>query len=474
LAKIIILPNNEGKVMAISKLVLGWKMDGSHPKYWLQTGARLPAHEENLVTVSATNIDHHTAILAMSGSGKSFLLGRIIEEIIIRTKCRCVVFDPNADFRRASEVNHGVWDNVSYVTNGRATPLPHEISGGDFIETWDAKRKKILQFSTDANVAYPYETLKLSLMDITGAFLAADLPSGMRTEVAYAHEFLKEVANYLKPNGDQFHLLNAGERLFRLAQKISENDFTTLARNELNQIPQDKLGFIFNTPKYISESGERTYFGSIRRLLDLGLIQDASHQDLLRSQATVLDVIDLPSLPSHEDQLLASHAILNSEWRRARQEWENMLRNPGQKDTRVPTFLVIDEAHNLAPKKPLTPTAEILLDQVRTIVAEGRKFGLRVILVSQRPDKLDPLVLSECENVALMRLSNPTTLTEAATLLNLNIDDQIRQEILNFPKGRARIFGRWTSESRGESLYCAARRTLQGGSDLQSEHWANV
>jgi DNA helicase HerA-like ATPase len=143
-------------------------------------------------------------------------------------------------------------------------------------------------------------------------------------------------------------------------------------------------------------------------------------------------------------------------------------------DSRSPTFLVIDEAHNLAPKTPLSRTGQILLDQVRTIVAEGRKYGLFVVLVSQRPDKLDDLVLSECENIVIMKLSNPGTLEEARKLLNLDIDDGIKQQILTMEKGRARIFGRWSSEARGEALYCAARRTVQGGADLRQDHWATA
>ena len=42
------------------------------------------------------------------------------------------------------------------------------------------------------------------------------------------------------------------------------------------------------------------------------------------------------------------------------------------------------------------------------IAAEGRKYGLFLILVSQRPDKLDHPILSECANKAIMRLDSRT------------------------------------------------------------------
>jgi DNA helicase HerA-like ATPase len=63
-------------------------------------------------------------------------------------------------------------------------------------------------------------------------------------------------------------------------------------------------------------------------------------------------------------------------------------------DTRVPVFVVLEEAHNFIPEEPRNRAQAALRDQFRTIAAEGRKYGLFLILVSQRPDKLDHLILS--------------------------------------------------------------------------------
>jgi Helicase HerA, central domain len=458
-----------------NKLVLGFKLDGDHPKCWMNSNFRHPISADSLVCVPAKSITHHTAILAMSGSGKSFFLGRLIEEIITQTKCRCVVFDPNADFRRANETDLDIWKGPKYTPDGPSIPLPHEVDGEEFASLWGNSRKRVLQYKErEDDPEFPFEDLTLQLSDISGDFLAADLPSHLRSEVAYAHDFLIEVERHLNPNGDRWKLLNIGERLFRLAQKITQLDFETLAQNELKSIEHDRVDYLYNAPRYVSETGERAYFGAIRRLITQRLIQNKRNESQFTPQPHRLEIIDLPSIPTHEDQLLASHALLRSEWRRAREEWSSAITGSRENDTRVPTFLVIDEAHNLAPKKPLTRSGEILLDQVRTIVAEGRKFGLFVVLVSQRPDKLDELVLSECENVALMKLSNPGTLDDARKLLNLDIDENIRQQILTLKKGRARIFGKWSKEERGEALYCAARRTVQGGADLKQEHWATT
>jgi hypothetical protein len=81
-------------------LVLGWQVNTEgHPIYWLNENAKVGLqHDSDLLRVSADLMDSHTVIVAQSGSGKSFFLGRLVEELLMRTKCRCLIFDPNGDF----------------------------------------------------------------------------------------------------------------------------------------------------------------------------------------------------------------------------------------------------------------------------------------------------------------------------------------------------------------------------------------
>ena len=69
----------------------------------------------------------HTAIIAQSGSGKSYFLSRIIEEILLNTKARCIVLDPNADFRRINEVEDiKLWKDALYNIRQHSGKLTHE------------------------------------------------------------------------------------------------------------------------------------------------------------------------------------------------------------------------------------------------------------------------------------------------------------------------------------------------------------
>ena len=121
---------------------------------------------------------------------------------------------------------------------------------------------------------------------------------------------------------------------------------------------------------------------------------------------------------------------------------------------------------------PRSRHEEIVREQFRTNAAEGRKFGLFLILVSQRADKLDDLVLSECGNKAIMRLDSPSIVSQVIKTLGLEgeIVDPTLNNIKGFKKGILLLVGKWVKEPT--ILYGAARRTLEGGKNLNEKYWA--
>ncbi|MDW0329150.1 MAG: DUF87 domain-containing protein [Nitrososphaeraceae archaeon] len=62
-----------------------------------------------MVRIPTKKIDKYTEIIAQSGSGRSLFLGRLIEEIKIKSKTRCLNLDPNGDFRKINEINEEAW-----------------------------------------------------------------------------------------------------------------------------------------------------------------------------------------------------------------------------------------------------------------------------------------------------------------------------------------------------------------------------
>ena len=121
---------------------------------------------------------------------------------------------------------------------------------------------------------------------------------------------------------------------------------------------------------------------------------------------------------------------------------------------------------------PVSRHESFVREQFRTIAAEGRKFGLFLIMVSQRPDKLDDLVLSECGNKAILRLDSQSMVDKVIKTLGLDSDIESieREKIVNFKPGRGILAGNWACEH--SVFYCAARRTIEGGRNLEYKYWA--
>jgi hypothetical protein len=183
-------------------------------------------------------------------------------------------------------------------------------------------------------------------------------------------------------------------------------------------------------------------------------------------------VIDLASVDTPEARILIADTLLQKEWQSARRRWEAALDKKKDDDTRVPTFIVVDEAHNLIPLEPRRPEERIVRDRFRTVAAEGRKFGMFLLLVSQRPDKLDPMVVSECENRAVMKLSGQNVLATTVKALGLEeVPEKQMQQCLEFRQGRMLLYGPWTGHAP-TLAYGAARRTEEGGRSLRKEFWA--
>jgi hypothetical protein len=74
---------------------------------------------------------------------------------------------------------------------------------------------------------------------------------------------------------------------------------------------------------------------------------------------------------------------------------------------RTPVCLVCDEAHvYLRDGEAESPIYEAAMRRFETIAKEGRKYGVCVAVVSQRPSELNRTVLSQCNNFVILRLSN--------------------------------------------------------------------
>ena len=134
-----------------------------------------------------------------------------------------------------------------------------------------------------------------------------------------------------------------------------------------------------------------------------------------------------------------------------------------QRDRRVPTLLVIDEAHNLCGVEPTSQVAQKLLDRLIQIAAEGRKYGLWLLLSSQRPSKIHPQVLSQCDNLMLMRMNSPDDVAELGRTFGFAPRSMLRASN-GFVQGEALLAGGFAPVPM--LVQMRERLTRQGGTDV--------
>jgi uncharacterized protein len=104
----------------------------------------------------------------------------------------------------------------------------------------------------------------------------------------------------------------------------------------------------------------------------------------------------------------------------------------------APFFCVIEEAHNFIPEKG---TGEKQCSKIiRTLAAEGRKFGLGLCVITQRPARIEKNVLSQCNTQIILKVTNPNDLKAISSSVE-GITSQTEKEIPNLPIGTGIVTG---------------------------------
>lgn len=104
---------------------------------------------------------------------------------------------------------------------------------------------------------------------------------------------------------------------------------------------------------------------------------------------------------------------------------------------KVPALmLIVEEAHNYCPQQAQAVSSKIL----RTIASEGRKFGLGLCVVTQRPAKIDKNVLSQCNTQIILKITNPNDLKAISSSIE-GLTHGMEEDIQSLPIGVALISG---------------------------------
>lgn len=174
----------------------------------------------------------------------------------------------------------------------------------------------------------------------------------------------------------------------------------------------------------------------------------------LRDPSARCTVVDLGSLDSLREQRLVTAAVLST-------LWDSRL-------SRTPCLLVMDEAHNICPADPPDPLSGLATDGAVQIAAEGRKYGLYLLVSTQRPNKVHENVVSQCDNLLLMRMNSQADLGDLTRLFSFAPKGLV-DGATSFRLGQTLVAGKILPETAYVQM--GDRVSREGGADIPTS-WA--
>lgn len=192
----------------------------------------------------------------------------------------------------------------------------------------------------------------------------------------------------------------------------------------------------------------RTLLSDSRMKIVSGPAQDITLDDWLRnyigdnkaSNGSVT-IIDLSLVPAEVVHIIT--AVISRMTLEALQRYRKLHHGKT-----LPTVLVMEEAHTFIKRyhddAENQSSAAICCQVFEKIAREGRKFGLGLVLSSQRPSELSPTVLSQCNSYLLHRISNDRDQELVHKLVPDNLRGLLR-DLPSLPSRHAILLG-WASE----------------------------
>ncbi|MCL4438432.1 MAG: ATP-binding protein [Candidatus Thermoplasmatota archaeon] len=126
---------------------------------------------------------------------------------------------------------------------------------------------------------------------------------------------------------------------------------------------------------------------------------------------------------------------------------------------RFPVFVFIEEAHNFVP--PLSGT--LISQMIKKIASEGRKFGIFLVVITQRPCKIDQDVLSQCNSQIILRITNPLD-QKAVVESGESVSQSIIDDLPSLNVGEAILVGQFVRMP--VSVRIRERESREGGGDI--------
>lgn len=364
-------------------------------------------------------VTRHLAILAMTGAGKSWTARRIIEQLADKNY-PMVIFDPHGDYIGLGEI-----ESLSNKVNRYHATLA--------IFEEDADTAAQIVDNLGYKLSDPMIALFGDLFDASRRFYKV---KGSKSINWLANRLNDDrIRNDVKP--DLWLIANiadAAVQSIKDAGNGNTNDFEYLEQICWKNLKTAKSG----TLEAICKRTRKAAYELLKmERVNQRIAGESQPMPQNREELVQYGKISVMSLAGYTGDFQATiYSIIAEELFEAKVAGRLQL----------PFLLLLEEAHNFIPSRGTSSAQQQSIATTKQIAREGRKFHVGLVVITQRPSRLDETTLSQCNSYIIMRMVNPTDQTfvkrvveslgeEEATLLpNLEVGEALLSgQMVNFP-----------------------------------------
>lgn len=381
-------------------------------------------------------VTRHSAVVGTTGSGKSTTVAGILAALSNAAdypSARILVIDIHGEYGRALHDRAAVYRiNPDVSKNERPLYIPYwaltfdelmpiTFGGVDNIGDRGAIIDRITELKRAALEKYPRSGLAAEALNVDSPVpfsihqLWFDLHNDMRATHHETPGQPQSKATWAWALDQDGNHINEGDALKGIPPKFlppkdekDDKQKIRLSRSTMNiarqvdglgsKIRDTRFDFMLRPGPYLPDAD-----GNVHQDLDTLLAGWLGDE----SPITILDLSGVP--PTIQSELVG--AVL-----RITYDALFWARNIPEGGRERPLLVVLEEAHSYLDPKQMAAVS------VRKIAKEGRKYGIGMMLVSQRPAEIDQTILSQCGTIFALRLSNATDRSHVKGAASDNLD----------------------------------------------------
>lgn len=351
----------------------------------------------------------HIAVVGSTGSGKSGTVARILQEGIkaneeqikkgILNNTHILLFDLHGEYAKAFPKSKKL--NVSNLV------LPYWLMNSEeleemFIESRESNsHNQVSQFKTAVtlnkkrhNSTLPkvnYDTPVYFSIDEVFRYISNQ---NIATKDAKTGEL--KIKEKIAGVNDEYQLFEEIEFEEKSSGKINggpyANEFDRFVPRLETKINDERLSFLLKPRKADLKTEYKT--DELSEILK----QFIGFEDDSNENITIIDLSGIPFEVLSIVVSLISRLVF---------DFCFYYKSLKKESEEIPFLLVLEEAHNYIPQSEGAKYHSVK-KSIERIAKEGRKYGLSLMIVSQRPSEISETIFSQCNNFVAMRLTNPS------------------------------------------------------------------